>query len=106
MALVVVFIGAKQTALGADRIPTQQARAKEIICEVFGPHCEAALRVSWCESKWYVWAQNGQYLGLFQMGSYARGRFGHGSGAWEQARAAKRYFVSSGRDWSPWTCKP
>jgi hypothetical protein len=90
----------------ADRISEQQARAKPIICAVFGPYCQQALSVSWCESKWYVWAQNGQYLGLFQMGSYARSTFGHGSGAWAQARAAYRYFVASGRDWSPWTCKP
>jgi len=104
--LVVVFLGTGSTALGDNRIERQQARAKVVICEVFGPHCQDALRVAWCESKWYVWAQNGQYLGLFQMGSSERSRYGHGSGAWEQARAAKRYFVASGRDWSPWSCKP
>lgn len=88
------------------RIEQQQARAKEIICTVFGRYCAQALSVSWCESKWYVWAQNGQYQGLFQMGSSERRLFGHGPGAWAQSRAALRYFVSSGRDWSPWTCKP
>ena len=31
-------------------------------------------------------AQNGQYLGLFQMGSYERQLFGHGETAHEQAR--------------------
>jgi hypothetical protein len=53
-----------------------------------------------------VWANNGQYLGLFQMGAYARGRYGHSTNPWGQARAAHRYYVASGRDWSPWTCKP
>jgi hypothetical protein len=53
-----------------------------------------------------VWANNGQYLGLFQMGDYARSRYGHGRDPWTQARAAHRYYVDSGRDWSPWTCKP
>ena len=47
-------------------------------------------------------AGNGQYLGLFQMGSFARSRFGHGSSAWAQARAAHRYYVAAG--WSPWSC--
>lgn len=106
LTVLVVFFGTGQTALSGDRIENQQARAKGIICKVFGPYCQQALRVSWCESKWYVWAGNGQYLGIFQMGSYARGRFGHGPGAWEQARAAWKYFVASGKDWSPWSCKP
>jgi hypothetical protein len=47
-------------------------------------------------------AQNGQYLGLFQMGSFARARYGHGSSARAQARAAHRYYVDAG--WSPWSC--
>jgi hypothetical protein len=92
--------------VGADRISEQQARAKPIICKVFGPACSEALAVSWCESRWYVWAANGQYKGLFQMGSSERRRYGHGSGAWAQSRAAYRYFVESGRDWSPWSCQP
>ena len=89
-----------------DRIARQQSIAKGIICKVFGPYCKQALAVSWCESKWYVWAVNGQYRGLFQMGSSERARYGHGPGAWAQSRAAHRYFVDSGRDWSPWSCKP
>jgi hypothetical protein len=38
------------------------------------------------------------------MGSYERSLFGHGSTAHDQALAAHRYFVRSGRDWSPWGC--
>ena len=78
----------------------------QIICQVFGPYCSQALRVARCESGFSVWATNGQYLGLFQMGGYARARYGHGASAWTQARAAYRYFVDSGRDWSPWACRP
>ena len=108
---IIMLLGTGQAALGhnnsnAGRIENQQARAKVIICKVFKEHCREALAVSWCESKWYVWAGNGQYLGLFQMGNYARSKYGHGSGAWKQARAAYRYFVDSGKDWSPWSCKP
>jgi len=77
-----------------------------VICYVFGAYCAQALRVAWCESRFDVWARNGQYLGLFQMGSYARARYGHGNDPWAQSRAAYRYFVASGSDWSPWTCRP
>jgi hypothetical protein len=76
------------------------------ICHVFGPHCRQALQVARCESGHRTGAQNGQYLGLFQMGSSARQLYGHGGSALDQAKAAYRYFVRSGRDWSPWTCKP
>jgi hypothetical protein len=77
------------------------------ICTVFGKrYCTQALRVARCESNLTTSARNGQYLGLFQMGSWPRELFGHGASAFEQARAAHRYFIHSGRDWSPWTCKP
>jgi hypothetical protein len=79
---------------------------EKAICHVFGSYCSQALRVAWCESGYSVDAQNGQYLGLFQMGTNERRIFGHGADALVQARAAYRYFVHSGRDWSPWSCKP
>ena len=77
---------------------------KAAICAVFGDYCQEAVAVAWCESRLQPAAQNGQYLGLFQMGSYERRLFGHGASAREQAVAAHRYFVRSGRDWSPWSC--
>lgn len=49
-------------------------------------------------------ATNGQFLGLFQMGSYARSRYGHGWDPWTQARSAHRYYLDAG--WSPWQCTP
>ena len=79
---------------------------QKAICHVFRSYCGQALRVARCESGYSVNAQNGQYLGLFQMGSSERRLFGHGQSALQQARAAYRYFVRSGRDWSPWSCKP
>jgi hypothetical protein len=83
------------------------APPKAAICDVFGRrYCGEALSVSWCESRYSTRAANGQYLGLFQMGSYERGLYGHGSTARRQALAAHRYFVVTGRDWSPWSCKP
>ena len=84
-----------------------KAPPKVAICSVFGRrYCGQALKVSWCESRHSTRAQNGQYLGLFQMGSSERRLFGHGATAHQQALAAHRYFVVSGRDWSPWSCKP
>lgn len=91
---------AKRRAAALQRTPTGA------ICAVFKGHCQEALAVARCESNFSTSAQNGQYLGLFQMGSLARGLYGHGSSALSQARAAYRYFVESGRDWSPWSCKP
>ena len=76
------------------------------ICFVFGDYCGEALRVARCESGYRTTAQNGQYLGMFQMGTSERRLFGHGPTPLAQARAAYRYFVRSGRDWSPWSCKP
>jgi len=83
------------------------APPKAAICDVFGRrYCRQALSVSWCESRHTTTARNGQYLGLFQMGWSERVLYGHGSTARKQALAAHRYFVVSGRDWSPWSCKP
>lgn len=102
-------LGAQREAASAarslaalKRLPPRQA-----ICRAFTHrYCDEALRVARCESRFRTEARNGQYLGLFQMGTSERRRFGHGSTAIEQSRAAHRYFVLSGKDWSPWTCKP
>ena len=102
-----VLLLAAPTASSSPSLERDQVIAKRVICKVFGPYCAQALRVSWCESRYWVWAKNGQYHGLFQMGSSERRMFGHSyNNAWVQARAAHRYFVASGRDWSPWSCKP
>lgn len=80
---------------------------RRVILDTFGRHGSDALRVAWCESgPWGTSARNGQYRGLFQMGYYERQTYGHGRCAEAQARAAHRYFVASGRDWSPWSCRP
>jgi hypothetical protein len=62
--------------------------------------------VASCESGFSTTALNGQYEGIFQMGFNERATYGDGATAYEQAAAAYRYFVASGRDWSPWSCKP
>lgn len=87
-------------------VQTAERSTEVAIRVVFGRYAGEALRVSSCESGWRTWAENGQYLGTFQMGNYARSLYGHGSDALTQAKAAHAYFVASGRDWSPWSCKP
>jgi hypothetical protein len=88
-------------------VPEPPRHVKIAIYRAFGPkYYKQALKVAWCESRFKTTAHNGQYLGLFQMGSYERKLFGHGNRAIEQAKAAYRYFIESGRDWSPWSCKP
>jgi hypothetical protein len=84
----------------------EAATPRQAICQVFAGYCRQALDVAWCESRLQTTAQNGEYLGLFQMGATPRRVFGHGPTAVAQAVAAHRYFLSSGMDWSPWSCKP
>ena len=100
-------IRALRTAIDTRHARRQAAMSpKAAICDTFGNYCRQAVAVAWCESRLTTTAENGQYLGLFQMGSYERRLFGHGPTAGEQAEAAHQYFVRSGRDWSPWSCKP
>lgn len=96
----------RRQAANQHRLTLAQLPPHRAICSVFGRFCSQALTVARCESGLSTSARNGQYLGLFQMGSTERRLFGHGSSAVAQARAAHRYFVFSGRDWSPWSCKP
>ena len=77
-----------------------------------------AIEVAKCESATYwkmgiPWKARGpldEYgnprLSMFQMGTRERRLYGHGPDPWSQAIAAYRYYVFSGRDWSPWECKP
>ena len=102
-----VELARRTRAAKQKRLQEQLARSPEkAICHVFGSYCRQALQVARCESGYRTNAENGQYRGLFQMGSSERQLFGHGGSALQQARAAYRYFVRSGRDWSPWSCKP
>jgi hypothetical protein len=94
--------------LREDRLRARRLKAaspRVAICRAFGRYCEQAVSVAYCESRLSTRARNGQYLGLFQMGANERRLFGHGDTAHEQAVAAHKYFVSSGRDWSPWGCR-
>lgn len=82
--------------------PTSTSSVPQIICVVF-PDCTKALSVARCESGFRVTATNGQYFGVFQMGSAERARFGGSTtDPWDQVRAAYAYFRVAG--WAPWQC--
>jgi len=68
------------------------------------PNRVEAFDLIWCESRYDVDAENGQYLGLFQMGDWARARYGHGSTARAQARSAHRLWLDFGWSRSQWSC--
>lgn len=74
---------------------------------VFGPYAGQARAVCGCEGC-SVTSTNGQYLGGFQMGTHERATYATTGyrNALQQTWAAWRYFVASGRDWSPWSCQP
>lgn len=103
----------KWATWGARKERTQARESKclpttvaGVIKYVFGPYGDQAVAVAECESGLNVYATNGQYLGLFQMGEYARSRYGHSWTALGQSRSAYAYFKDSGSDWSPWQCRP
>ena len=104
-AILLALLTAAMVAATPSHAGYKERNAR-IIRQVFGTYGDQAVRVASCESGLTIGATNGQYLGLFQMGSYARSTYGHSWNAWGQARAAYRYFVASGRDWSPWSCRP
>lgn len=99
-------IGQRRARLAANRARSSMCGPEAAIRRVFGAYASQALTVAWCESRFDVYARNGQYLGLFQMGDYARGRYGHSWTALGQSRSAFAYFMDAGADWSPWECKP
>lgn len=95
-------------SLAANRwlLATANARmpAETVIDLVFGAEAAYARTVAWCESKFSVYAHNGQYHGVFQMGDSERATYGGSSlDPWDQVTAAKRYRVAA-HGWGPWAC--
>jgi len=104
VATMMAALAIVTAAPGAQAGYKQETR--QAIWKVFGPrYARGAVRVAWCESRLSPRAHNGQYRGVFQMGSWERRKFGHGPTALAQAWAAWRYFDRTGRDWSPWSCR-
>lgn len=109
LLVMATFVAGMMLALpanaGNSKADYRTTNAK-IIRYVFQQYGDQAVRVARCESGLSVYAHNGQYLGLFQMGSFARAKYGHSNNPWQQSLAAYRYFMDAGHNWSPWSCKP
>lgn len=92
---------AGQTAIASPDRSNYQS-ALRAVCYYFGPNCQTAMRIVKCETggTYSTWAANGQYHGIFQMGSHERATYGDGNNVWAQAKAAHRYFMDAG--WNPW----
>lgn len=77
--------------------------------EEHGPQVQdEAVEVARCESTLRADARNGQYLGLFQLGSYHYWRIDQHGGDWanafHNAEAASDLYAEQG--WRPWSCRP
>lgn len=91
-------------------------QAHRAVCHYFrGYLCSQAMAVVRCETggTYSPWAQNGQYVDIFQMGYSERKRYGwhvRGSSVWLAAKAAYNYYMDEVRrgiyGWNPWSCKP
>jgi hypothetical protein len=85
--------------------PAAVVPSVRIVARRYGFDPEGMLRVARCESNLRRTATNGQYLGLFQLGSFARARYLHGAwtDSYANAMAAAHYARDAG-GWGPWTC--
>jgi hypothetical protein len=92
------------TARQLASLPTEYPRFYRQLRISFGRSWKDAAVVAWKEGSWHWWARNGQYLGTFQMGSFARGEYGHANHLPGQVIAAAKYWRDAG--WSPWECQP
>jgi hypothetical protein len=94
--------GSVGTTAQADRSSMKEV-AQRAVCHYFkGSLCATAMKIVRCETggSYTPWSANGQYLGIFQMGSHERATYGHGNNVWAQAKAAYAYYKDAG--WGPW----
>lgn len=80
--------------------------AKRAVCHYFktSSECYTAMKIVKCETggTYWPWVSNGQYQGIFQMGSNERATYGHGNNVWAQAKAAYAYYKAAGGFYDPW----
>lgn len=104
VVLLVALGGATGQTAQASKGSTAYNSAQRAVCFYFGSNCAEAMVIVNCETggTYSPWASNGQYLGMFQMGSSARATYGHGNNVWAQAKAA--YLMFKVRGFEPWLC--
>jgi len=103
VSLSVVLGGATGQTAQASSINENYRSAYRAVCFYFKQNCATAMRIVKCETggTYTPWSANGQYLGIFQMGSSERARYGHGNNVWAQAKAAYAYYRDAG-GFGPW----
>ena len=70
MTAVSVFASCSSAAQ-AERTRSNYSSALKAVCYYFGKDCSTAMKIVKCETggSYAPWSSNGQYLGIFQMGS-------------------------------------
>src|SRR6188472_775723 len=117
VVVAVVMLIFAVSASAQNQSPTQH-RLKQVITYTFCGSLKPckrgndAIKVADCESSGkphhiWPWARNGQYLGFFQMGEFARDYVKKKGvpwrwGIWQQARSASKLQRDLG--WSQWDC--
>jgi hypothetical protein len=109
-ALILALGVASCSAPSASSATSPRARAKAVVCDVFGSRCAAAMRVVACETGGtfdpHAVGDAGE-RGLFQIHPVHFGRLDAGRLFERRYNALFAYRLSrGGRDWSAWTCKP
>jgi hypothetical protein len=104
VVLSIALIGLTGQTAQASSSNSNYQSALRAVCHYFGPYCSQAMQIVNCETggTYDPWASNGQYLGIFQMGSEVRAIYGHGNNVWAQAKAA--YALFRARGFQPWLC--
>lgn len=92
------------TAARRQAARISSASVPALICRVFGSVCGAARSIAWTESRYRTWAKNGQYLGIFQMGSSERETYDTlpYTTAYNQIVDAHNMYLARG--FEPWYC--
>ena len=100
-ALCLAITGTVEAAQASDSRTLYQ-QAQRAVCYYFKNNCTTAMRIVKCETggSYTPWSSNGQYQGIFQMGSQERATYGDGNNVWAQAKAAFAYFRVAG--FGPW----
>lgn len=115
-AAIALTCGGFTKGAAANHGSNNYYQVRAAVCHYFtGYLCGEAMAVVACETgrTYSVWAKNGQYENIFQMGTRERQMYGWhtvGSSAWSAARAARNYYNYArrvyGYGWHPWSCRP
>ena len=102
VSILVALAWATGQAAQASQGRSNYQSAQRAVCYYFGTNCPTAMQIVKCETggTYVPWASNGQYHGIFQMGSHERATYGDGNNVWAQAKAAHKYFMDAG--FGPW----